>query len=161
MNHTTQASRPVRRQSPIRSSHHGLSQVVVTSFGYLHGPAPAAELTVDVRDVLRDPRVEPALRELTGLESPVRARVLATPGARELVTALLPPIAVLLAAATTGPQHYMVRVAIGCAGGRHRSVVLANELTNRLRIAGISAEVEHRDILRPVVGPPRNGGELP
>lgn len=124
-------------------------RVLVESFGYLHGPTPDAHVTVDLRKALYDPHVDPAFRELTGLYPVVRERVLTTSGAEGILVGTLLLVQAML------PGHdqrdLLLRVAFGCAGGRHRSVVLANELTNSLLAAGIGAEVSHRDILRPVV----------
>jgi UPF0042 nucleotide-binding protein len=137
---------------PVESSYRGgLVKVVVESFGYLHGPAPRADITVDLRDLLRNPDQDPQLRELTGLDPVIRDRVLSTPGAREILlsTARLAETVLRL----RDPGLWLTRVAFGCAGGRHRSVVLANELTNMFLQVGVGAEVSHRDILRPVVRP--------
>lgn len=136
---------------PITSFHTGgLVQVVVESFGYLHGPPPTAHLTIDVRDLLRNPHADPAVRELTGLEVEVRVHVMNTVGAVDIVTAALWMTETLVL--VTKPSGRLVKVAIGCERGRHRSVVLANELANRLLVSSaIGADVSHRDILRPVV----------
>jgi UPF0042 nucleotide-binding protein len=127
----------------------GTVRVVVESFGYLHGPVPDAHITVDVRQALHDPHVDPPLRELTGLYPAVREQVLNTRGAERILTGAATLVDAML------PAHdrrgLLLRVAFGCSGGRHRSVVLANELTNLLLAAGIGAEVSHRDILRPIV----------
>lgn len=123
--------------------------VIVTSFGYLHGPAPDADITVDVRTHLRDPHIDPRVRELTGHDALVRARVLATPGARGLIEGVTAATRALLHGPGSG-QH-PVRVAIGCAGGRHRSVVLADDIAGRLALAGYSAAAEHLDIHHAVV----------
>ena len=118
---------------------------LITSFGYLHGPAPDAEITIDVRTHLRDPHSDPHLRELTGHDPLVRARVLATPGALGLIEGVTTATSALLQGATaTG--HPLVRVALGCAGGRHRSVVLAEAITERLALAGWAATALHLDI---------------
>lgn len=133
---------------PIDSQYFGgLVRVLVESFGYRHGPAPAAHVTIDLRAALHDPHVDPALCALTGLYPAVREHVLATPGAGQI----LHGTAMLVDAMLPGHdrRHQVVRVAFGCAGGRHRSVVLATELTHLLIGAGIGAEVSHRDILRP------------
>jgi UPF0042 nucleotide-binding protein len=135
---------------PIESRHFGGTvRVVVESFGYLHNPAPAAHVTIDLREALYNPHHDPAMRALTGLDPLVRDHVLATPGAEKILHGTALQVFGLL------PGHHrrgkLVKVAFGCAGGRHRSVVAANELTNLLLAAGIGAEVSHRDILRPVV----------
>ena len=104
---------------------------------------------IDVRKALHNPHHDPAMRELTGLDPRVREHVLATPHAVDIVLDTAALVTSLL------PSHdrraLLVQVAFGCAGGRHRSVVLANELTNVLLKAGIGTVVSHRDILRPVV----------
>ena len=128
--------------------------VVVTSFGYGHGTPPTATITLDTRYVLRNPHSDPSLRALTGHDLAVRDHVLATPGARGLVAHAVALAATLAcAAATTSGQR--VDVAVGCVGGRHRSVALAEEITRQLLLYGIGTEVTHRDIHRPVIQPAR------
>ncbi|TQS30074.1 RNase adapter RapZ [Microbispora sp. KK1-11] len=123
-----------------------MGQVHVTSFGYGHGPAPEADLTVDARRHLRNPHADPAMRELTGLDEAVRQHVLTTPGAARLIhnTAVL---AADLHAQTRAP----VTVAVGCVGGRHRSVAISEEIAATLRSDGVKATVTHRDVHRPVI----------
>lgn len=118
--------------------------VTITSFGYLHGEPPRADLPVDLRVSYRDPHVDPALRELTAADPRVQAAVLATPGVLALVSALTAAVRDLLRG---GP----VTVAVGCAGGRHRSSVVADQVAARLRVEGIAVTVVHRDIGEPVV----------
>lgn len=120
--------------------------VRITSFGYLHGSPPSAQLTVDVRDLFRDPHVDPAMRQMTGRDQAVIANVLKQPGAERFARDI----------AHTASGLSIVRddvtIAIGCAGGRHRSVVLAAYIANWLRRVGYRpATVEHRDIDKPVV----------
>lgn len=136
--------------APVIVAHgHGIVAVHVTSFGYLHGQAPTADITVDVRDHLRDPHVDPGFRELTGLDPAVTERVLGTSGADELVDAIAAAVAAVAPAARLNGR--LVQVAIGCSGGRHRSVVLADSVAARVTLFGWTAEVEHRDINKPVV----------
>ena len=132
------------------SSYHTEIQVrvVVESFGYLHGPSPTAHIVVDLRSILYNPHADPAMRDLTGLEPRVRDHVLATPGAIQIIRSLYPVTRALLR--IQDPAGLVVRVAFGCAGGRHRAVAMANEFTHGLINAGIGADVLHRDILRPV-----------
>lgn len=125
------------------------TRVEVTSFGYLHGDPPPGHITVDVRDLLRNPHVDPGMRELTGFDKPVRDLVVSTPGAHQLVGDLT-TVVCGLAALGRG----VVRVGFGCAGGRHRSVVLARELTHTLAVLGVGVSVTHRDAHRPVVQTP-------
>jgi UPF0042 nucleotide-binding protein len=141
---------------PVASYHFGgFIQVLVESFGYLHGPAPEAHITVDLRNLIRNPHHDPAMRERTGLDPAVRDHVLSTPGAWDILLSTGRLVQTVLE--LRNPQRLVTRVAFGCAGGRHRSVVQANELTNMFLRAGIGAEVSHRDILRPVVCGPEVG----
>jgi UPF0042 nucleotide-binding protein len=133
------------------ANHH--PSALITSFGYLHGPAPDAEITIDVRTHLRDPHIDPGLRELTGRDAAVRARVLGTPGARGLIEGVASATRALLQSATT-TGHPLVRVAIGCAGGRHRSVALAEAITEGLVLAGWDATAMHLDIDQALVTRP-------
>ncbi|PSK83038.1 UPF0042 nucleotide-binding protein [Murinocardiopsis flavida] len=122
----------------------------VTSFGYHHGPAPSADLVVDVRHSLRNPANNPALIHMTGLDSEVAAHVMATPGATGLVVRTAAWVNGLLTD-LPAERWRRVDVAIGCAGGRHRSVALAEALADALRTTGTPTEVVHRDVDRPVV----------
>jgi UPF0042 nucleotide-binding protein len=137
------------RPPAVTSYNRGLIRVVVESFGYLHGNPPAADITIDLRRIARDPHMTPEMRELTGLEPSIRRHVLTNhdvlavlDGLGHLVRAYLP---------SKDAAGTVTRVAVGCSGGRHRSVVVANELVVRLMATGVGADVEHRDILRPVV----------
>jgi UPF0042 nucleotide-binding protein len=139
--------------APVRTVLEGPDRVsvVITSFGYLHpGGAPTAHLTVDLRELLHNPHADPAMRELTGLDPAVRDHVLTTPGAADVLDGMAASTAALWR--TRQPQ-WLTTVAIGCAGGRHRSVALANALAHRINASGAGASVQivHRDILRPVV----------
>ncbi|MER5641905.1 RNase adapter RapZ [Kitasatospora sp. NPDC002227] len=124
--------------------------VVITSFGYLHDAPPAdQDITLDLRRHFRDPHVNPALRYLTALDEEVREAVRSTPGIPQLVAAT---VAAVLAY-RTGPSaaQYQVKVASGCAGGRHRAGSVALELAAALTALGLSVEVAHRDIELAVV----------
>jgi RNase adaptor protein for sRNA GlmZ degradation len=126
---------------------------IVRSFGYLHGAPPEAHVTVDVRDMLHNPHADPQMRDLTGLDPAVIVHVLNTPGALDLIRAT-----VHLAVAVHGPldrRGQLTIVAIGCAGGRHRSVVLANQVAQRIRYAtGRPVDIEHYHVAAPVVQKP-------
>lgn len=130
-----------------------MKSLTVISFGYLHGEPPRAHLTLDARDLLLDPHVDPALREKTGLERDVVEHVMATPGARYLLDHLQNITEGLLRI----PPQEPVTVAVGCSGGRHRSVVLARLLGERMR-ADADVRIEHRDVVKPVV---RTGRSAP
>lgn len=121
-------------------------QVYVISFGYGHAPAPEADLTLDTRRLLRNPHHDPRMRELTGLDEVVRQHVLATPGAARLIST-----ASVLVADLHVQTNAPVTVAVGCVGGRHRSVVIAEELAATLRSDGIKTSITHRDVHRDVI----------
>jgi UPF0042 nucleotide-binding protein len=121
--------------------------VTVISFGYGHGDPPVtAALVIDTRANLRNPHHDPAMRELTGLDQQVYDHVMATPGARELATAVALGVAPLARF-----RQESVEVAIGCVGGRHRSVALAEAIAAGLRRDGVPAQAEHRDVNRDVL----------
>lgn len=118
----------------------------IISFGYLHGDPPRADLTLDVRRYLRDPAVakDTTLLDLDGRDRRVRDVVLRTPGAPDAV-------AVAVHFLTTFPAAHPAALAIGCAGGRHRSAALAEEVARILGDAGSRVVLEHRHIHLPRV----------
>jgi RNase adapter protein RapZ len=120
--------------------------VTVSSFGYKHGPQLEADWVVDAR-LIRNPFWEPALRPLTGLDAPVRDFVLAEPEAHELVRRLSDLLGWAAARYAEHGRRYL-HIAVGCTGGRHRSVVITEELATALRGAGFEVAVRHRDVLR-------------
>ncbi|MET9418092.1 RNase adapter RapZ [Streptomyces klenkii] len=121
--------------------------VEIVSFGYLHGEPPAAHLTIDLREHFRDPHVSPELRYMTAHDAPVRVAVMNTPGIPELVTATARAVSAFRCGPTAGP----VVVADGCAGGRHRAPTFADHLAAYLRATGLTVQVQHRDLGKPVV----------
>lgn len=127
------------------------ADIMIVSFGFRHGGQPDADVTLDVRRILRDPHVDPAMRELTGFDRKVRDHVIATPGALNLVRNL---VDVALDLAVLGDAV----IAFGCAGGRHRSVVLAELLGECIAGNGVAYRVVHRDIDKPVLASLRESG---
>ncbi|WP_406473440.1 ATPase [Streptomyces sp. NBC_01615] len=121
--------------------------VEIVSFGYLHDEPPAAHLTIDLREHFRDPHVSPELRHMTAHDVPVRTAVLSTPGVSGLVLAT----AAAVDAFAFGPSYGIVRIAVGCVGGRHRAPVFALALAELLGDAGHEAMVRHRDLDKDVV----------
>lgn len=101
--------------------------ITLTSFGYLHDAPPRADRVEDVRELLRDPARAKDILDLDGHHPRVQSIVLATRGARELLDDL---VAYCL-------DKQPERVAIGCAGGRHRAPALVNLLARRLRARGV------------------------
>ncbi len=120
--------------------------VALESFGFKHGMPLDADIVMDVR-FLPNPHWDPELRPLTGLEAAVRDRVLSGTGANEFVERLTGLLEFLLPAYASEGKSYLT-VAVGCTGGRHRSVAIVEELAERLRGAGHVARIEHRDIGR-------------
>ncbi|GAA3702308.1 hypothetical protein GCM10022224_080120 [Nonomuraea antimicrobica] len=132
-----------------------LLQVVLTSYGVLHrDPPQESGLAVNLTTALRNPPDDPAVRErmvqLNGLDPEVRAYVLDTPGALEIVGRTADQLRTLVDG-WGNPTRMLVRGFFFCRGGRHRSVVIAEEVATWLRGAGLGVEVDHLDINEPVV----------
>jgi RNase adaptor protein for sRNA GlmZ degradation len=123
-------------------------QLFVTSFSFRQGLPREADLVFDVR-FLDNPYYDPALRELTGLDPAVGARVAADPGFEAFFTSLTGLLQPLLPRYDREGKSYLT-IAIGCTGGRHRSVYTAERLGLWLRAEGQVVTVAHRDITRPV-----------
>jgi UPF0042 nucleotide-binding protein len=121
-------------------------RATILSFGFKYGLPPDADLVVDVR-FLPNPHWEPELRPLTGLEGPVSDYVMGHEAAREF----LDRVTAMLQTATEGylreGKRY-VTIAVGCTGGKHRSVAMAEHLGARLVRHGLDAVVMHRDLGR-------------
>ena len=121
-------------------------RVYLTSFGYRYGIPHEADLMVDVR-FLPNPYFVPELKGSTGRDAPVQEFVLASPEAREfsdrfgsLVEFLVPMY--------EKEGKTSLTVAIGCTGGKHRSVTLVEELGRRLSGGGRTVQLTHRDVER-------------
>ncbi len=116
----------------------------ICSFGFKNGIPAGADLVMDVR-FLPNPFYVEELKNLTGLDAPVRDYVCASPAAEEFLEKMTDMLRFLLpkyrAEGKTG-----LLLAIGCTGGRHRSVVIAEKLTELLRAAGCPADCVHREL---------------
>jgi RNase adaptor protein for sRNA GlmZ degradation len=123
-------------------------KLFVTSFSFRQGLPREADLVFDVR-FLDNPFYDPGLRDLTGLDPAVGAHVAADPGYDGFFASLTGLLRPLLPRYDREGKSYLT-IAIGCTGGRHRSVYLAEELGTWLRAEGQSVTVAHRDIARPV-----------
>jgi UPF0042 nucleotide-binding protein len=119
----------------------------VVSFGYKHGTPRDAAMLLDVR-FLPNPHWQPDLRPLVGTDEPVRDYVLSQPLAQQFLDRLLPLFDLMVPAFVAEGKRYLT-VGIGCTGGRHRSVVLAEHLGQYLESAGVAVTVDHRDAARP------------
>ncbi|SEI80401.1 RNase adapter RapZ [Demequina mangrovi] len=118
-------------------------QVNVQSFGFKNGAPHDADFVADVR-FLQNPHWEPELRPLTGLDAPVRDYVLASDGARDFVDGYAGVIAGVLDRYRAHDKH-SVTIGVGCTGGKHRSVAIAEELGRVLGERGYQVRVTHRD----------------
>jgi UPF0042 nucleotide-binding protein len=121
-------------------------QTAVVSFGFKHGIPLDVDLVFDCR-FLPNPHWIPALRHMSGLDAPVRDYVLGNEEANELLKRLDDLFALLLPAYVREGKSYL-SIAIGCTGGRHRSVVFADEIAELMRKRGYTPVVHHRDIDR-------------
>ncbi len=118
--------------------------IFVTSFSYARGLPREADLVFDVR-FLRNPHYEEALRPLDGRDSAVGAFIAEDPGFQEFFDNLTGLLLPLLDRYEREGKSYLT-VAIGCTGGRHRSVFTAQRLASSLIEAGRNVSVGHRDV---------------
>ncbi len=121
--------------------------IQLISFGYKFGIPLEADLVFDTR-FIQNPYYVPELRELSGLTEPVRSFVLAQPGAGEYLD-LIDRLLQFSIPAFADEGKSRLTIGIGCTGGRHRSIVFAEELARRLRDEGNEpVEVFHRELER-------------
>jgi UPF0042 nucleotide-binding protein len=121
-------------------------QLTVESFGYKHGIPLDVDLVFDVR-FLPNPHWDESLRPLSGLDQPVADFVLQQQLAIEFVEKIDSLFGMLLPAYRAEGKSYLT-VAIGCTGGRHRSVAIAEEIGRKFVELGHNPRVIHRDIAR-------------
>jgi UPF0042 nucleotide-binding protein len=121
-------------------------RATVVSFGYKYGLPVDADLVVDVR-FLPNPFWIPELRELTGRDDEVRDYVLGQQDAKEFIDRYTEILQIIGAGYTRESKRYLT-LAIGCTGGKHRSVVMAQQFADRLSAMGVRATVVHRDLGR-------------
>jgi RNase adapter protein RapZ len=124
----------------------GSLQTSVVSFGYKHGLPLDVDLVLDCR-FLPNPHWVDDLRPLDGTNERVRDYVLNQPDAHAFLEELERLLALLLPAYVREGKAYL-SIAIGCTGGRHRSVVIAAELAHVLERLGFEPTVQHRDLDR-------------
>ncbi len=118
----------------------------IVSFGFKHGVPLDVDLMFDCR-FLPNPYWDEALRQHSGLEPEVREFVLERPETAQFLAKLDDLLTMLIPAYIKEGKSYLT-VAMGCTGGRHRSVVLAEELSRRLDAHGLTTTVFHRDVDR-------------
>jgi UPF0042 nucleotide-binding protein len=121
-------------------------QVSVLSFGYKYGTPRDADLVIDVR-FLPNPHWVDELRPLAGTEEKVRTYVTGQQTYREFMRRLRSLLGFMVPGYVAEGKSYLT-VAVGCTGGRHRSVVVAEDLAGFFRDKGLPVLVEHRDLDR-------------
>ena len=121
-------------------------RVHVVSFGFKYGLPLDADHVVDVR-FLANPYWISELRHLTGRDKPVRDYVLGLAGAREFIARYVDALEPVLAGYAHEDKRY-VTMAVGCTGGKHRSVAIAEAIAAELRNKGQRVVVTHRDLGR-------------
>jgi UPF0042 nucleotide-binding protein len=127
-------------------SHAGTLRLSVVSFGYKYGLPVDADLVADCR-FLPNPHWIPELRPLTGQDTAVRDYVLTQPAAEEFLRAYVEVLNVSLVGFAREGKRF-VTLAIGCTGGKHRSVAMAEQIASRLASSGTDVQVVHRDLGR-------------
>ncbi|MFJ3392630.1 RNase adapter RapZ [Leifsonia aquatica] len=122
-------------------------QVTVLSFGFKYGLPPDADLVADAR-FLPNPFWIPDLRPHTGLDEVVSDYVLAQNGAEEFISAYVTALRPIFEGYQRENKRHAT-IAVGCTGGKHRSVAIAEELAARLRnFPGLAVNTKHRDLGR-------------
>jgi UPF0042 nucleotide-binding protein len=119
-------------------------KVNVSSFGYKHGLPLDVDLVLDCR-FLPNPHWVDELRPLTGLDDPVRNYVLSEPDAQAFLEDLDSLLGTILPAYAREGRTYL-SIALGCTGGRHRSVAMAGAVAELLRGHGYHPSITHRDV---------------
>ncbi|HEY6788943.1 MAG TPA: RNase adapter RapZ [Trebonia sp.] len=122
----------------------GAARLNIMSFGYKYGLPVDADMVADCR-FLPNPHWVPELRPHTGRDAAVRDYVLSRPGAKEFLDAYMKVLNVSLAGFEHEGKRF-VALAIGCTGGKHRSVAIAEQIAARL--VGRDVRVTHRDLGR-------------
>ncbi|MFI6578674.1 RNase adapter RapZ [Nocardiopsis sp. NPDC050513] len=118
----------------------------VVSFGFKHGLPVDADLVLDCR-FLPNPHWVPDLRPMNGRDAPVRDYVLSQDGAKEMLESYSEVLKLTIDGYQREGKHYMT-LAVGCTGGKHRSVAMAEQFGDRLRAQGVDVHVVHRDVGR-------------
>ena len=121
-------------------------QVTVVSFGFKYGVPVDADLMADMR-FLPNPFWVPELRPRTGQDDDVATYVKDRPDAQEFLERYVPVIETVGEGYLREGKRFMT-VAVGCTGGKHRSVAMSEEIVKRLRRLGLEAQATHRDLGR-------------
>lgn len=122
-------------------------QIYVMSFGFKHGVPAESDLVFDVR-FLPNPNYIPEFKNRTGKHAGVARYIRGFPQTTEFLDRITALLQYLIPHYAAEGKSYLT-IAIGCTGGRHRSVMLAEEIHKRLRKGGANTRVTHRDIEKP------------
>lgn len=121
-----------------------LLDVHVFSFGFKRGMPKEADLMIDVR-FLPNPFYDPAMRHLSGNDEPVRRYVMENPVTKKFIEAWFALLDVAMPGyVTEGKAH--LAIGVGCTGGQHRSVAIANATAKHLEELGYHVNLSHRDL---------------
>jgi len=121
-------------------------KVTVTSFGFKYGIPVDADFVADMR-FLPNPHWVPELRLLTGRDEEVADYVKKQPGTEEFLESYLPVLDLVARGYLREGKRFMT-IAIGCTGGKHRSVAMTEEISARLAARGYDVRARHRDLGR-------------
>ena len=124
-----------------------MSRLEIISFAFARGEPPDANLVFDMR-FLRNPHWQEELRPLSGLDAAVGAHIAGDDSYAEAMGRIEALLLTLLPLYLADGKAF-VRIAFGCTGGRHRSVHVAERVAGRLRAAGFSPTLDHRDLAAP------------
>jgi UPF0042 nucleotide-binding protein len=127
---------------------HGAEKITVyvNSFGYRYGVPPDSDLVFDVR-FLPNPNYIPEFKKLSGSHPSVARYIRSFPQTTEFINRISDLLIYLLPHYIREGKSYLT-ISIGCTGGHHRSVLIANEVYKRLKKAGFAVKRDHRDVNR-------------
>ncbi len=128
------------------TEHSTAMRATVISFGFKYGIPVDADLVADMR-FLPNPHWIPELQPLTGRDAPVADYVLGLPEAEEFLSEYVDLIETVVRGYLREGKRFMT-VAVGCTGGKHRSVAMTEEIASRLRDRGVQSRPIHRDLGR-------------
>lgn len=143
---TTQQLKEQLKNLFAASSHLAVLRINIVSFGYKYGIPLDSDLVFDVR-FLPNPHYDPTLRPLTGDDAQVEQFVLSSPVTGEFMKKFFSLIEFLLPEYSKEGKSTLT-IAIGCTGGQHRSIVVANQLGRHLAERNYTVAVRHRDLNR-------------
>ncbi|MFW0108467.1 RNase adapter RapZ [Rothia sp. P6271] len=134
-------------RSMYSSSKPGVLNLTVMSFGFKYGAPTDANYMADMR-FIPNPHWVPELRPYTGEDAPVRDYVMENPGTIEFLENYMKTLKPVLKGYRQEGKHYAT-IAIGCTGGKHRSVAVSTEIARRLReLPDVNVNLQHRDMGR-------------